>query len=73
MIGTKSIRASPAGADTRPARCPITSPKQRGIEYDLAYLRNWSLRFDLQIVLKTILFVLKRAKRALSHRVQLRR
>jgi putative colanic acid biosynthesis UDP-glucose lipid carrier transferase len=31
------------------------------IEYDLAYLRNWSLRFDLQIVLKTIFFVLKRA------------
>lgn len=31
------------------------------IEHDLAYLRNWSLRFDLQIVLKTIFFVLKRA------------
>ncbi len=31
------------------------------IEYDLAYLRNWSLRFDLQIVLKTIVFVLQRA------------
>jgi Undecaprenyl-phosphate glucose phosphotransferase len=29
------------------------------IEYDLAYLRNWSLQLDLQIVLKTIFVVLK--------------
>jgi putative colanic acid biosynthesis UDP-glucose lipid carrier transferase len=29
------------------------------IEYDLAYLRNWSLQLDLQIVLKTIYVVLK--------------
>jgi putative colanic acid biosynthesis UDP-glucose lipid carrier transferase len=29
------------------------------IEYDLSYLRNWSLQLDLQIVLKTILVVLK--------------
>jgi putative colanic acid biosysnthesis UDP-glucose lipid carrier transferase len=29
------------------------------IEYDLSYLRNWSLRLDLQIVLKTILVVLR--------------
>jgi putative colanic acid biosynthesis UDP-glucose lipid carrier transferase len=29
------------------------------IEHDLAYLRNWSLRLDLQIVLKTIFVVLK--------------
>ena len=30
------------------------------IEYDLAYLRNWSLRLDLQIVLKTIYVVLEK-------------
>ena len=30
------------------------------IEYDLAYLRNWSLLLDLQIVLKTIVVVLRR-------------
>jgi putative colanic acid biosysnthesis UDP-glucose lipid carrier transferase len=30
------------------------------IEYDLAYLRQWSLLLDLQILLKTILVVLKK-------------
>jgi len=30
------------------------------IEYDLAYLRDWSLQLDLQIVLKTIFVVLKK-------------
>jgi putative colanic acid biosynthesis UDP-glucose lipid carrier transferase len=30
------------------------------IEYDLQYLRNWSLILDLQIVLKTIVVVLGR-------------
>ena len=30
------------------------------IEYDLAYLRNWSLRLDLEIVVKTIFVVLKK-------------
>jgi putative colanic acid biosynthesis UDP-glucose lipid carrier transferase len=30
------------------------------IEYDLAYLRNWSLALDLKIVLQTIVVVLKR-------------
>ena len=30
------------------------------IEYDLAYLRNWSLLLDLQIILKTVAVVLKR-------------
>jgi putative colanic acid biosysnthesis UDP-glucose lipid carrier transferase len=30
------------------------------IEYDLAYLRNWSLRLDLQIVWKTIFVVLRK-------------
>jgi putative colanic acid biosynthesis UDP-glucose lipid carrier transferase len=29
------------------------------IEYDLAYLRNWSLRFDLAIIMRTILVVIK--------------
>jgi putative colanic acid biosynthesis UDP-glucose lipid carrier transferase len=29
------------------------------IEHDLEYLRNWSLRLDLQIVLKTVFVVLK--------------
>jgi putative colanic acid biosynthesis UDP-glucose lipid carrier transferase len=32
---------------------------QARLEYDLAYLRHWSLRLDLQIVLKTIYVVLK--------------
>ena len=27
------------------------------IEYDLAYLRNWSVRLDLQIILKTVLVI----------------
>ncbi|HEX6003393.1 MAG TPA: sugar transferase, partial [Burkholderiales bacterium] len=30
------------------------------IEYDLAYLRNWSLRLDLQIIWRTIFVVLKK-------------
>jgi putative colanic acid biosynthesis UDP-glucose lipid carrier transferase len=30
------------------------------IEHDLSYLRNWSLRLDLQIVLTTVFVVLKR-------------
>ena len=30
------------------------------IEYDLAYLRDWSLKLDLQIVLRTVLVVLSR-------------
>lgn len=33
---------------------------QARIDYDLDYLRNWSLRLDLLIVLKTVLVVLKR-------------
>jgi putative colanic acid biosynthesis UDP-glucose lipid carrier transferase len=33
---------------------------QLRIEYDLAYLRNWSLLLDLHIVLKTIFVVLRR-------------
>ena len=32
---------------------------QARVEYDLEYLRNWSLRFDLQIIAKTALVVLK--------------
>ena len=34
------------------------------IAYDLAYLRNWSLRLDLQIVVKTVFVVLKGSKNA---------
>ena len=30
------------------------------IDYDLDYLRNWSLRFDLSIILKTVVVVLRR-------------
>ena len=30
------------------------------VEYDLEYLRNWSLMLDLQIILKTIVVVLRR-------------
>ena len=33
---------------------------KRRIECDLAYLRNWSLQLDLQILLKTILVVLRK-------------
>ena len=32
---------------------------QGRIDYDLDYLRNWSLSLDLQIILKTILVVFK--------------
>jgi putative colanic acid biosynthesis UDP-glucose lipid carrier transferase len=32
---------------------------QKRIEYDLDYLRNWSLRLDLYIILKTVLVVLR--------------
>jgi putative colanic acid biosynthesis UDP-glucose lipid carrier transferase len=37
-----------------------TLDKMQGrIEYDLAYLRNWSLRFDLEIILKTVTVVIR--------------
>jgi len=32
---------------------------QRRIDYDLDYLRNWTLKLDLHIILKTVLVVLK--------------
>jgi putative colanic acid biosynthesis UDP-glucose lipid carrier transferase len=32
---------------------------QKRVEYDLAYLRNWSLLLDLQIILKTLAVVMK--------------
>ena len=32
---------------------------KRRIEYDLDYQRNWSLRLDLSIIIKTIAVVLK--------------
>ena len=41
----------------------ITLDKMQGrIDYDLDYLRNWSLRLDLHIILKTIRLVLKDEK-----------
>ena len=30
------------------------------IDYDLTYLRNWSLLLDLQIILKTVVVVLQK-------------
>jgi putative colanic acid biosynthesis UDP-glucose lipid carrier transferase len=37
-----------------------TLDKMQGrIDYDLDYLRNWSLRLDLRIILKTVLLVFK--------------
>jgi putative colanic acid biosynthesis UDP-glucose lipid carrier transferase len=30
------------------------------VEYDLDYLRNWSLRLDLKIIWKTVFVVFKR-------------
>ena len=33
---------------------------KKRIEFDLAYLRNWSLLLDLQIILKTIVVVLQK-------------
>jgi putative colanic acid biosynthesis UDP-glucose lipid carrier transferase len=32
---------------------------QGRIDYDLDYLRNWSLRLDLRIIMKTVLLVFK--------------
>ncbi len=41
----------------------VTLDKMQGrIDYDLDYLRNWSLRLDLHIILKTIRLVLKDEK-----------
>ena len=41
----------------------ITLDKMQGrIDYDLDYLRNWSLRLDIHIILKTIRLVLKDEK-----------
>jgi putative colanic acid biosynthesis UDP-glucose lipid carrier transferase len=35
---------------------------EKRIEFDLAYLRNWSLRLDLVIILKTIIVVFRDKK-----------
>ena len=41
----------------------VTLDKMQGrIDYDLDYLRNWSLRLDIHIILKTIRLVLKDEK-----------
>jgi len=38
----------------------VTLDKMKGrIDYDLDYLRNWSLQLDLQIIIKTVRLVLK--------------
>jgi putative colanic acid biosynthesis UDP-glucose lipid carrier transferase len=38
-----------------------TVEKMKGrIDYDLTYLRNWSLLLDLQIILKTVVVVLQK-------------
>ena len=42
----------PTGGDT---------PLERRIEYDLYYIRNWSLAFDLKILLLTVLRVFRDA------------
>ncbi|HEX6735326.1 MAG TPA: undecaprenyl-phosphate glucose phosphotransferase [Azonexus sp.] len=34
---------------------------QKRVDYDLAYLRDWSLRWDLEIILKTVFVVLKKS------------
>ena len=36
----------------------LTGFPERRVQYDLAYLRNWSLRLDLVILVKTLLVVL---------------
>ena len=41
-------------------RAFIFSTVKARIEYDLDYLRNWSLSLDLRIIWKTIFVVLKR-------------
>ncbi len=37
----------------------VLDKMKKRIDHDLEYLRNWSLRFDLYIIIKTILVVLK--------------
>ena len=37
----------------------VLDKMKKRIDYDLEYLRNWSLRLDLFIIVKTILVVLK--------------
>ena len=32
---------------------------KRRIDFDLEYLRNWSLKLDLMIIMRTLLIVLK--------------
>jgi putative colanic acid biosynthesis UDP-glucose lipid carrier transferase len=56
MVRHKVKPASPAGAgEWLPRRNRHRRKMQQRIEYDLAYLRNWSLRLDLMIILKTVL------------------
>jgi putative colanic acid biosynthesis UDP-glucose lipid carrier transferase len=38
---------------------PTVDKMQRRVQYDLDYLKNWSIGFDLKIILKTALIVLK--------------
>src|SRR4026208_833835 len=41
------------------------------IDYDLAYLRNWSLALDLRIILKTVVVVLQKRNAYCSHAKEL--
>ena len=52
---TASSPASPAGRrSTAGAAKPTASEKiQRRVEHDLYYIENWSILFDLYIVLRT--------------------
>lgn len=52
MVKTRSARASPAGAQVNGYRGD-TSIKKR-IEYDIYYIENWNVFFDLKILLMTL-------------------
>ena len=61
MIATRSSPASPAGRRSMASAAkPSNSRKmQARIDYDLDYLRNWSLGLDLHIILRTVLVVFR--------------
>jgi putative colanic acid biosynthesis UDP-glucose lipid carrier transferase len=58
----RKARPAPTGwAQIHGLRCEIESVDQMKarIDYDLGYLRNWSLRLDLYFIAKTAWIVLK--------------